>query len=90
MEKLDTLFDLLGELLGEYSFGNHKRMVDIIRSAKADMEDSIVPHGNQYVLSRLQSYQSRLGQFDELTDGRSGRKIPAVGGYFVHQRKHPV
>ena len=69
MEKLDTLFDILGELLGEFSFENHKRMVEIIRSAKADMEDSIVPHGNQYVLSRLQSYQSRLGQFDELTDG---------------------
>jgi len=69
MEKLDTFFDLLGELLGDVSFDNHKRMVDIIRSTKADMEDSIVPHGNQYVLSRLQSYQSRLGQFDEMTDG---------------------
>jgi len=69
MEKLDTLFDILGELFGEVSFDNHKRLVEIIRSAKADMEDSIVPHGNQYVLSRLQSYQSRLGKFDELTDG---------------------
>jgi presequence protease len=39
------------------------------------MEDSIVPHGNQYVLSRLQSYQSRLGQFDELTDGISYYKF---------------
>jgi len=69
MEKLDTLFDIFAEFLGEFSFDNHKRLVEIIRSAKADMEDSIVPHGNQYVLSRLQSYQSRLGQFDELTDG---------------------
>ena len=69
MEKLEIFFELLGELLGEVSFDNHKRMVEIIRSAKADMEDSIVPHGNQYVLSRLQSYQSRLGQFDEMTDG---------------------
>jgi len=69
MEKLETFFDLLGEILGEFSFDNHKRLVEIIRSEKADMEDSIVPHGNQYVLSRLQSYQSRLGQFDELTDG---------------------
>lgn len=69
MEKLETFFDLLGEILGGASFDNHKRLAEIIRSAKADMEDSIVPHGNQYVLSRLQSYQSRLGQFDELTDG---------------------
>ncbi len=69
MEKVDSLFDIFDELLGDFSFDDHKRLVEIIRSAKADMEDSIVPHGNHYVLSRLQSYQSRLGQFDELTDG---------------------
>ena len=33
------------------------------------MEDSIVPSGNHYGLARLQSYHSRLGKFDELTDG---------------------
>jgi presequence protease len=69
MEKVDNLFDIFDELLGDYSFGDHKRLVEIIRSAKADMEDSIVPHGNHYVSARLQSYQSRLGKFDELTDG---------------------
>ncbi len=68
-EKLDPLFGMVGELIGEFNFDNHKRLAEIIRSAKADMEDSIVPHGNQYVLARLQSYQSRLGRFDELTDG---------------------
>ena len=69
LEKVDSLFDIFDELLGDSSFDDHKRLVEIIRSAKSDMEDSIVPHGNHYVLSRLQSYQSRLGQFDELTDG---------------------
>ncbi|MFQ5449330.1 MAG: insulinase family protein [Nitrospinaceae bacterium] len=69
MEKVDSLFDIYAELFGEYNFDNHKRLVEIIRSARADMEDSIIPHGNQYVLSRLQSYQSRLGRYDELTDG---------------------
>ncbi len=69
MEKVDNLFDLFDELLGEYSFDDTKRLVEIIRSTKSDMEDSIVPHGNHYVLARLQSYQSRLGKFDELTDG---------------------
>lgn len=69
MEKLDTMFDIFAELFTEYDFNNPKRLVEIIRSEKADMESSIVPHGNQYVLSRLQSYQSRLGKYDELTDG---------------------
>ncbi len=69
MEKVGSLFDLIDELFGEYSFDDTKRLVEIIRSAKSDMEDSIVPHGNHYVLARLQSYQSRLGKFDELTGG---------------------
>lgn len=69
INKVDDLFDLFDELFVEYSFANSKRLVEIIRSAKADMEDSIVPSGNHYVLSRLQSYHSRLGKFDELTDG---------------------
>ncbi len=69
MEKVDNLFDLFDELLVDINFDNHKRLIEIIRSAKSDMEDSIVPHGNHYVQARLQSYQSRLGQFDELTDG---------------------
>ena len=69
MEKVDSLFDIFDELLGNYKFDDHKRLVEIIRSAKSDMEDSIVPQGNHYVLARLQSYQSRLGQFEELTDG---------------------
>ena len=69
MEKVDNLFDLFDELLSDYNFDDLKRLTEIIRSAKSDMEDSIVPHGNHYVAARLQSYQSRLGQFDERTDG---------------------
>ena len=69
LEKSSELFDLYGELIHERNFDNSKRLVEIIRSAKANMEASIVPNGNQYVLSRLQSYHSRLGKFDELTDG---------------------
>jgi len=69
MEKLDELFDLYAELFSERNFGNTTRLVEIIRSAKANMEASIVPHGNQFVLSRLQSYNSRLGRYEEQTDG---------------------
>ena len=62
VEKADDLFDLFEVLFGERNFDNHKRLSEIIRSAKATMEASIVPNGNHYVLSRLQSYHSRLGQ----------------------------
>ncbi|PIR01664.1 MAG: peptidase M16 [Nitrospinae bacterium CG11_big_fil_rev_8_21_14_0_20_45_15] len=71
MGKLDDLYDVITELLGEYNFDNSKRLVELIRSAKSDMEDSLIPHGNQYVLSRLQSYHSQLGRYNELTDGIS-------------------
>ncbi|MEE8260569.1 MAG: insulinase family protein [Nitrospinaceae bacterium] len=69
VEKVDDLFDLYEELFGESNFDNHKRLVEIIRSAKANMEASIVPNGNHYVLSRLQSYNSLLGRYDELLEG---------------------
>ena len=69
VEKVGELYDRYAELLGEYSFDNHKRLTEIIKSSKADMEASIVPGGNHYVVSRLQSYYSRLGKYDELTGG---------------------
>ncbi|MBI4389469.1 MAG: insulinase family protein, partial [Nitrospinae bacterium] len=71
VDKLGSLFDLYSELLADYKFDDPKRLLEIVRGEKADMEDSIVPNGNQYVSSRLQSYHSRLGKFDELTDGIS-------------------
>ena len=69
VEKVDDLFDLYEELFGERNFDNHQRLAEIIRSAKANMEASIVPNGNHYVLSRLQSYHSRLGRYDEMLEG---------------------
>ncbi|MFQ5716917.1 MAG: insulinase family protein, partial [Nitrospinales bacterium] len=69
LDKLDKLFEIYAELLGGYNFDNPKRLVEIIRSAKADMEASIIPSGNHYVLSRLQSYHSRIGQYEEVAGG---------------------
>jgi hypothetical protein len=71
MENLDHLFDIWDEVILEYDFNNPKRLVEIIKSSKASMEDSILSSGNHYVLSRLNSYQSLLGQYNELTDGIS-------------------
>ena len=75
VEKVDDLFDILEELIGEYEFNNPTRLVEIIRSAKADMEDSILSSGNHYVLSRLHSYQSSLGRYNELIEGISFYKF---------------
>lgn len=69
MEKSGELFDLFQEVLMERSFHDHKRLLEILRSTRANLEASIIPQGNQYVLSRLQAYGSSLGRFDETTDG---------------------
>ncbi len=69
MEKADELFDIYSELFLERNFGNYKRLQEIIRSAKANMEASIVPSGNQYVLTRLQAYHSQIGRYNEITEG---------------------
>ncbi len=58
-------------MIGEYNFDSPKRLVEIIKSAKADIEDSILSSGNHFVLSRLQSYQSPLGRYNELAEGIS-------------------
>ena len=71
MENLDHLFDIWDEVILEYDFNNPKRLVEIIKSSKASMEDSILSSGNHYVLSRLNSYKSPLGQYNELTEGIS-------------------
>ncbi len=69
MEKSGELFGLFQEVLMERSFGDHKRLLEILRSTRANLEASIIPQGNQYVLARLQAYSSKLGRFDETTDG---------------------
>ncbi|PIQ97499.1 MAG: peptidase M16, partial [Nitrospinae bacterium CG11_big_fil_rev_8_21_14_0_20_56_8] len=69
MDKLDDLFDIFAELFAEFNFDNHKRLVELIRSVKSDMEDSLIPHGNQYVGTRITSYCSRIGRFNEVTEG---------------------
>ena len=69
MGKLEELFDIYSELLTEYTFNNPKRLVEIIRSTKGDMGDSIISSGNHYVMSRLQSYHSRFGKYEEITGG---------------------
>jgi Zn-dependent M16 (insulinase) family peptidase len=71
MGNTDHLFDIWEEVILEYDFNNPKRLIEIIKSSKASMEDSILSSGNHYVLSRLNSYQSIIGQYDELTDGIS-------------------
>ena len=71
MENIDHLFDIWEEVILEYDFNNPKRLIEIIKSSKASMEDSVLSSGNHYVLSRLNSYQSIIGQYNELTDGIS-------------------
>ena len=71
MKNIDHLFDIWEEVILEYDFNNPKRLIEIIKSSKASMEDSVLSSGNHYVLSRLNSYQSIIGQYNELTDGIS-------------------
>jgi Zn-dependent M16 (insulinase) family peptidase len=71
----------------EYDFNNPKRLVEIIKSSKAGMEDSILSSGNHYVLSRLNSYQSLLGKYNELVEGISYYRF--LEGLLVRAEKNP-
>jgi len=87
MENLDHLFDIWEELIQEHDFNNPKRLIEIIKSSKADMEDSILSSGNHYVLSRLNSYKSPLGQYNELSGGISYYKF--LEKLLDHAEKNP-
>jgi len=87
MENLDHLFDIWDELIQEHDFNNPKRLIEIIKSSKADMEDSILSSGNHYVLSRLNSYKSPLGQYNELSGGISYYKF--LEKLLDHAEKNP-
>ncbi len=75
MENLDHLFNIWEEVILEHDFNNPKRLIEIIKSSKALMEDSILSSGNHYVLSRLNSYKSLLGQYNEIIEGISYYKF---------------
>lgn len=63
--KLPELFDLLAQLIGKSSFADKNRLQELIVQSKANMELDLLNSANQVVASRLSSYFSPSGAYNE-------------------------
>lgn len=67
VEKIPQLMKLLGEILGDSRFDDHKRLKEIISEVKAKMDGMFVDQGHLVAMQRLISYFSPSGKYAELS-----------------------
>lgn len=64
--KLPQALQLLGEVTGNSSFSDKKRLREIIQQTKANWETSLFRRGQQIVASRVLSYFSPVAKYNEI------------------------
>ena len=67
--KVDKLFELLGEVLNKTCYSDTARLKTILTRHQSQLEASIKNRGNKYASTRLSSYFNNQGMFNELTGG---------------------
>lgn len=70
-DKLGDMFDLLAEVLTEYSLDRKERFLRMVLEEKARQEQGLIPAGHAVVTARLNSGFSKAGRMAELTGGIS-------------------
>lgn len=63
--KVDKLMDLIGEVVNHTSFGDTKRLKEILLQEKSEWDMSAFSRGHSLMMIRLASYFSIAGQFSE-------------------------
>jgi presequence protease len=69
--KLSDLVDLINEILNNSKFNNKKRLLEILRETKADIEVELIEDGHSVAVKRLCSYFSNYASYVELLTGIS-------------------
>jgi Zn-dependent M16 (insulinase) family peptidase len=67
--KLDKLFELVGEIVSRTRYGDHDRLKVVLTQHQSRLDGRIRREGLRYALTRLESYYTNYGKFDELTGG---------------------
>lgn len=75
VSKLPKLFELAGEIVGNTKFDDEKRLRDIICELKSRYERRILERGHSIAVSRLNSYFSPAGKYEDLISGISFYKF---------------
>ena len=69
VEKADTLFELTTEILNRSKFMDTERLKELITRLQAQLDSNVKNNGLQYARTRLRSYFSNAGMFNELGGG---------------------
>jgi len=67
--KNKELFELTTEILNSSKFNDPERLKEMLTRHQVQVESRVKNNGNTYALTRLNSYYSKQGLFDEITDG---------------------
>ena len=88
-KKLPKLFELMKEIINHTKFDDKNRIREVIQESKSRMEMSISEAGHSVASSRLFSYFSQAGKYNEITTGLSYYKfISDLEGNF--DERYPV
>jgi Zn-dependent M16 (insulinase) family peptidase len=68
-EKLDTALSLLSTILNQTRLDNKDRLYDLLKRHQSQLESSVTQNGFGVAATRLESYYSRRGVFNEKTRG---------------------
>ena len=69
VEKADQLFELSAEILNRSKFTDIDRLKDLVTRERAMVDSDVKNNGMAYAMTRLRSYFSNTGMFDELGGG---------------------
>jgi len=68
-DKADKLFELAGEIINKSDFSDIERLKTVLVRHQSRVDANIKQNGIRYAMTRLSSYYSNDGMFDELTGG---------------------
>lgn len=68
-EKADKLFELTAEILNNSNYSDVERLKELLTRHQSRIDSDIKNNGLNYAMTRLRSYYSNLGMFNELTSG---------------------
>lgn len=68
-EKADKLFDLTSEILNKSNFTDVERLKELLTRHQSRIDSDIKNNGLNYAMTRLRSYYSNSGMFNELISG---------------------
>lgn len=70
-EKVNSAFSLINEIITQTLFTDKGRIAELIKMSFASMQSSIADRGHQMAITRLSSYFSKRGMYDEQLKGVS-------------------